>query len=102
MGVPTADGLQYVGRVGSGFNDRQLDEIQAELTPLARPTSPFADVPREDARDALWVEPLLVGEVAYGELTGPGRMRHPVWRGLRRDKLPEQVRWETPADRPSP
>jgi bifunctional non-homologous end joining protein LigD len=95
-GVPTADGLHYVGRVGSGFNDRELDEIQAELAPLARATSPFSDVPREDARDAHWVEPLLVGEVVYGELTGPGRMRHPVWRGLRRDKVPEEVTWETP------
>jgi len=66
VGIPTPDGLHYVGRVGSGFNARQLDEIQAELAPLARRTPPFADVPREDARDAHWVEPLLVGEVRYG------------------------------------
>jgi len=96
MGVPTADGLHYVGRVGSGFNDRQLDDLQASLAPLTRATTPFADVPREDARDAHWVEPRLVGEVVYGELTGPGRMRHPVWRGLRPDKAPEQVAWEVP------
>jgi bifunctional non-homologous end joining protein LigD len=96
VGIPGAGGLHYVGRVGSGFNDRSLDEIQAELAPLARATTPFSDVPREDARDAHWVEPLLVGEVVYGELTGPGRMRHPVWKGLRRDKGPEEVRWETP------
>nr|WP_294692162.1 ATP-dependent DNA ligase [uncultured Friedmanniella sp.] len=97
MGVPTADGLHYVGRVGSGLNDRQLDDLQAALTPLARATSPFSDVPREDARDAHWVEPVLVGEVTYGELTGPGRMRHPVWNGLRADKTPAQVGWELPA-----
>jgi bifunctional non-homologous end joining protein LigD len=97
MGVPTPDGLHYVGRVGSGFNDRQLDEIQAELAPLTRATSPFTDVPREDARDAHWVEPALVGEVVYGELTGPGRMRHPVWRGLRRDKGAGEVTWEAPS-----
>ena len=97
MGVPTADGLHYVGRVGSGLNDRQLDDLQAALAPLARATSPFSDVPREDARDAHWVEPVLVGEVSYGELTGPGRMRHPVWRGLRTDKTPAEVSWEVPA-----
>ena len=96
MGVPTEDGLHYVGRVGSGLNDRQLDDVQAALTPLARPTSPFSDVPREDARDASWVEPVLVAEVSYGELTGPGRMRHPVWRGLRPDKAPDEVTWEQP------
>ena len=96
VGIPTDDGLHYVGRVGSGFSGVQLDEIQAELAPLARRTTPFVDVPREDARDAHWVEPLLVGEVRYGELTGPGRLRHPVWRGLRPDKAPDSVRWETP------
>ena len=97
VGVPTGDGLHYLGRVGSGLNARQLDEIAAELAPLARATPPFVDVPREDGRDAQWVEPLLVGEVSYSELTGPGRLRHPVWRGLRWDKSPDQVAWEHPA-----
>ena len=97
IGVPTPDGLRYLGRVGSGFNDRQLDEIEALLKPLARKTSPLVDAPREDARDAHWVTPSLVGEVTYGELTEPGRLRHPVWRGLRPDKAPADVRWEAPS-----
>jgi bifunctional non-homologous end joining protein LigD len=96
MGIPTEAGLHYVGRVGSGFNDRQLDEIQAKLEKLSRKTSPFLDVPREDARDAHWVTPSLVGEVTYGELTEPGRLRHPVWRGMRPDKSPDEVVWEGP------
>ncbi|HET9561461.1 MAG TPA: ATP-dependent DNA ligase [Propionibacteriaceae bacterium] len=96
MGIPTEAGLHYVGRVGSGFNDRQLDEIQAKLEKLSRKTSPFVDVPREDARDAHWATPSLVGEVSYGELTEPGRLRHPVWRGLRPDKSPGEVVWEGP------
>jgi bifunctional non-homologous end joining protein LigD len=97
MGIPTEAGLHYVGRVGSGFNDRQLDEMQAMLEKLSRKTSPFIDAPREDARDAHWVTPSLVGEVSYGELTEPGRLRHPVWRGLRPDKSPSEVVWELPA-----
>jgi len=97
MGMPTEAGLHYVGRVGSGFNDRQLDDIQAKLEKLSRKTPPFIDVPREDARDAHWVTPSLVGEVTYGELTEPGRLRHPVWRGLRPDKSPDEVVWERPA-----
>ena len=96
MGIPTEAGLRYVGRVGSGFNDQQLDDIQAMLERLSRKTSPFVDVPREDARDAHWVKPSLVGEVSYGELTEPGRLRHPVWRGLRPDKSPNEVVWELP------
>jgi len=96
MGLPTQAGLHYVGRVGSGFNDRQLDDIQERLEKLSRKTSPFIDVPREDARDAHWVTPSLVGEVTYGELTEPGRLRHPVWRGLRLDKSADEVVWERP------
>ena len=95
VGIPDEGGLRYVGRVGSGFNDRQLDEIEKLLLPLACATSPLVGVPPEDARDARWVEPQLVGEVSYGELTGPGRLRHPVWKGLRPDKSPAEVRWET-------
>ena len=96
MGIPTKAGLRYVGRVGSGFKDRQLDDIQVKLEKLSRKTSPFIDVPREDSRDAHWVRPSLVGEVTYGELTEPGRLRHPVWRGLRPDKSPNEVMWEGP------
>jgi bifunctional non-homologous end joining protein LigD len=96
LGVNEGDELRYVGRVGSGFNDHQLDEIQARLARLARATSPLADVPREDARDAHWVTPSLVGEVKYGELTSAGRLRHPVWRGWREDKDPAEVVLETP------
>ena len=94
MGIPTPDGLLYVGKVGSGFDDRMLDDLMALLGPLARETSPLVGVPREDARDARWVEPEVVGEVSYGELTEPGRMRHPVWHGLRTDKDPDEVVWE--------
>ena len=45
MGVPTADGLRYVGRVGSGFNDHQLDEMQAMLDQLARKTRRWSTSP---------------------------------------------------------
>ena len=94
MGIPTREGLRYIGKVGSGFDDRMLDDLMALLAPLARVTPALIDVPREDARDAHWVEPELVGDVSYGELTEPGRMRHPVWHGLRTDKDPDDVVWE--------
>jgi len=96
MGIPGPDGLQYVGRVGSGFDGAALDDVQRRLDARARTTSPLVGVPREDARDARWVEPDLVGEVTYAELTGPGRMRHPVWRGLRPEKDAAEVVWERP------
>jgi len=94
VGVNEGGQLRYVGRVGSGFNDRQLAELQGLFKPLARSTSPLADVPREDARDARWLRPTLVGQVRYGELTSGGRLRHPVWLGWRPDQAAGEVGWE--------
>ncbi|MCQ0005243.1 ATP dependent DNA ligase [Actinomadura madurae] len=84
--------LGFVGHVGTGFTDRALDELYETLWPLRRPTSPYDEpVPREFAKDAQWVEPHLVGEVAYSARTRDGRLRFPSWRGLRDDKDPLEV-----------
>lgn len=93
LGVPDASGrLVYAGHVGTGFTERMLDDLARQLEPLARATPPFADdVPRAHARDARWVTPRLVGEVAFTEWTRDGRLRHPTWRGLRVDKTPADV-----------
>jgi bifunctional non-homologous end joining protein LigD len=96
VGIPDADGLRYVGRVGTGFTDRQLAELRTRLDALARQTSPLIDVPSADTRDAHWVTPTLVGEVEFAELTSDGRLRAPAWRGWRPDKNPDQVVLETP------
>ncbi|WP_082497449.1 ATP-dependent DNA ligase [Arthrobacter sp. Leaf137] len=91
VGIPDGNKLQYVGRVGSGFSSRELAELRQTVEQLARKTSPFHEVPRPDSADAHWVTPQLVGEVTYGEWTGPGRLRHPRWRGWRLDKDPSEV-----------
>jgi bifunctional non-homologous end joining protein LigD len=96
VGIPDADGLRYVGRVGTGFTDRQLAELRVKLDALARKTSPLIGVPSVDARDARWVSPTLVGEVEFAELTGDGRLRAPAWRGWRPDKDPADVMREAP------
>ncbi|MFQ1002974.1 non-homologous end-joining DNA ligase [Modestobacter sp. SSW1-42] len=91
LGVHDDDGrLVFAGHVGTGFTARALADLAPLLT--ARATSPFADtLPREVTRDAHWVEPALVGEVAFGEWTREGRLRHPAWRGLREDLDPDDV-----------
>jgi bifunctional non-homologous end joining protein LigD len=77
-------GLDYLGQVGSGFTTSELRELTTRLRQLEQPGSPFAEpVPPAVARRAHWVRPVLNAEVAYGELTPAGRLRHPVWRGLR-------------------
>ena len=91
VGIPDGNKLRYVGRVGSGFSLRELEELRKKVDGLARKTSPFDDVPREDASDARWVAPRLVGEVTFGEWTGSGKLRHPVWRGWRLDKDADEV-----------
>lgn len=91
VGIPDGNKLRYVGRVGSGFSTRELLELRQKMDHLARKTSPLDGVPAEDARDAHWVAPRLVGEVTFGEWTGSGKLRHPVWRGWRLDKTAEEV-----------
>lgn len=91
LGVPEGKSLRYVGRVGSGFSTRELKELRQQLDAIPRKTSPFAEVPAEDAADARWVSARLVGEVTFGDWTGGGKLRHPVWRGWRLDKAPEDV-----------
>jgi bifunctional non-homologous end joining protein LigD len=92
LGIPSDDGtLRYVGQVGTGFTDAMLLDLHARLRRLERKSSPFLDVPRPDARDAVWVTPKVVGEVAFTEWTADGRLRHPSWRGLRPDKAAGDV-----------
>jgi bifunctional non-homologous end joining protein LigD len=92
MGIPGAAGLTYVGHVGTGFTQAFLADLSRRLTALRTDRSPFsAELPRSDSRDAQWVRPQLVGEVAYSERTADDRLRHPSWRGLRPDKAVADV-----------
>ena len=85
LGVPDGDRLHYVGRVGSGFTDRDLEPTASALREAGAGARARSTVFRSlDARDAHWLEPELVGEVEYSERTPDGRLRHPVWRGWRR------------------
>jgi len=101
MGIPRGPepgaGLSFVGRVGTGFTERDLAHLKAVLGPLETESSPFAaPLPRSELRDVTFVRPELVGEVRYGEWTPDGRLRHPSWRGLRPDMSPSQVVAEPP------
>jgi bifunctional non-homologous end joining protein LigD len=92
LGVYDGTGLTYVGHVGTGFDEDALVALTADLAERTSDTMPFATAPpRADIRDAHWVEPSLVGEVAFSEWTPDGRLRHPAWRGLRPDKDPAEV-----------
>jgi ATP-dependent DNA ligase len=95
IGVPTEDGLQFAGRVGTGFTDKDLDTLKKSLAPLHSDDSPFTKrLTGLDAKGVTFVRPELVGEVRYSERTSDGRLRQPSWRGMRPDKSPDEVVWE--------
>ena len=94
-----ADGeLRYVGNVGTGFDDAEIERLLGLLAPLQRDSSPFPTVPamprvRKDA--VQWVEPRLQARVRFGEWTHEGHLRQPAYLGLR-DDLPEPPPGERP------
>lgn len=95
VGIPGAGGLQFLGRVGTGFTEKDLAHLKRILAPLHSADSPFVEpLPRAELKNVTFVRPVLVGEVRYGERTSDGRLRHPSWRGLRPDKELGEVAWE--------
>lgn len=98
LGVYEKGKLIYAGRVGTGFSNKLRAELKKMLDRLARPTKPFAEIPRDpDLRRAIWTEPKLVGEVEFSEWTQDNVIRHPSFQGLREDKKATEVIREEPA-----
>jgi bifunctional non-homologous end joining protein LigD len=94
VGYHEGDRLRYAGKVGTGFDAATLADLHRRLGALARETPPVDDPVR--MRDAHWVEPRLVAEIAFTEWTRDGRLRHPSYHGLRPDKDPRSVVRELP------
>jgi bifunctional non-homologous end joining protein LigD len=82
--------LVHAGDVGTGFDGAELDRVWKLLRPLAVDVCPFADKPKT-LSPAHWVEPRLVAQVRYTEITDDGRLRHPAYLGLRDDKIARDV-----------
>lgn len=88
--------LRYRGRVGGGLGERDLDRLSSLMGTRTRQTNPFDAVPAEVSRSAHWVNPDLVIEVDYAELTDQGSIRHGIFRGVREDKEASMVKLEKP------
>jgi bifunctional non-homologous end joining protein LigD len=100
LGAYEADGtLRWVGNVGTGFDDDEIEKLLGKLRPLERKASPFEPppkMPRVRKGEVVWVEPKLVAEVSFAEWTHDGRLRAPVYQGLRTDKDATEVHRELP------
>jgi bifunctional non-homologous end joining protein LigD len=95
------DELVWVGNCGTGFSEREIDDLLEKLEPLRRDTSPLAVVPKMPKirkGDVVWVEPKLVAEVEFAEWTHDGHLRAPSYLGLREDKPAREVQREVPVE----
>jgi bifunctional non-homologous end joining protein LigD len=92
LGLKKRGKLIYAGRAGSGFSHRDLAMLSGRFKTLARKTPPLdAPVPAEVSRDAHWIKPVLVAQIAFAELTREGVLRHGRFLGLREDKKADEV-----------
>ena len=99
LGKPEAGRLTWVGNVGTGFDQAELDRVAAKLKSLASKECPFANPPRAIAK-AHWVKPTMAVEVQFTEMTADGMVRHPVYQGERTDIEVVPARAEPPPDDP--
>ena len=91
LGVWDGGALRYVGHTGTGFDRRELARVAALLATRATDVCPFETRPRTNERPH-WVRPELVAEIAFTEWTADGRLRHPIYLGLREDVALRSVR----------
>lgn len=107
LGVYENKKLTYVGKVGTGFKDKQQKELLSLLKPLIIKQSPFETEPEYNKpsrfrhtppnASVTWLKPQLVAEVSFAEVTQDGVFRHPSFVSLREDKDPKEIVKEDPA-----
>ncbi len=91
LGLNSGNGLEYIGNCGSGFTTEFQYALLARMQKLKQNDSPFPGKIKLKGRKPSWLRPQLVCEVHFSEWTKAGRMRHPVFKGLREDKIAEEI-----------
>jgi len=91
LGLFDGPALRFVGRVGTGFSRKTLADLSARMIALRTEESPFRPALREAG--VTWARPRLVAQIAFAEWTADGKLRQPVFLGLRHDKKPSACTW---------
>lgn len=95
LGVMSGGKLQFIGSVGTGFSDSELERLHKIMLPLEKEKCPFDSKP-EIGKDVIWLKPKLVAEIKFQEWTDQKKVRQASFLGLREDKKPKEVRREVP------
>jgi bifunctional non-homologous end joining protein LigD len=95
LGIYEGEELVYVGRAGTGFSRRTMEELEVKFQGLVRGESPFKISPKERSDEKItWIEPVLVAEIKFAEWTEKNLLRQASFKGLRTDKDPKEVKRE--------
>lgn len=108
VGYQENKGLRFSGKVGTGFNESLLRSLHERFQQLEIPDCPFENLPEKKLgrygqgitasvmKKCRWLKPSLVCQVKFSEWTRDGKLRQPVFLGLREDKDAKEVIRETP------
>lgn len=96
LGMYAEDKLKYVGNCGSGFNTQEQHWLMKQLKKLGVAENPFGKKINLKGRKPNWTSPQLICEVHFSEWTSNRIMRHPVYKGLRNDKIPHEIHIQKP------
>jgi bifunctional non-homologous end joining protein LigD len=91
LGMYKQEELVYIGNCGTGFDDEMRKELYKKFEPLITEGSPFKKKINLKGRKPTWLDPQLICEATFSEWTKAGHMRHPVFKGLRTDKIPSEI-----------
>lgn len=96
LGYYEDDKLRYAGQVGTGFDDEALKDLRQRLQDIRISEKPHPQSEKTEKKGVNWVKPKMVAEIGFTEWTDSGKLRHPRFLGLRRDKNAKDVKRERP------
>ncbi|SFB02223.1 DNA ligase D [Algoriphagus aquimarinus] len=95
LGLHRNNELQYIGNCGTGFSIALQKKLVSQFKKIKQPKSPFLEKINLNGREPKWLNPILVAEVIFAEWTENNRLRQPVFKGLRKDKFPQELTIES-------